>query len=115
MTDNIDNENVYHGPNGKFQPGNPGRPVGAKSKARQALKSFMEEQVGNLPGWFEGLSNDRERLEYFTRLCVYVFPRMQAVTFTDEEGKALTGFDISRLSDEDLRELVRIQDKLKGL
>lgn len=106
ITDFIDKNNGYHSANGKFAPGNPGRPPGVRNKGRQALKAFMEEQVHNLPTWFQGLPGDRERLEYFTRLCAYTFPRLQSVALENEKGEGKAFVDYSALKPESLADVL---------
>lgn len=105
MNDNDNNGKKYHDQLGKFASGNPGRPVGSKN--RNAIKSFVLSKVENLDTWFDGLENDRERLDSLIKLLPYAFPRLQAISQVDSEGRDIhTGLDITKLSDSAISEIL---------
>lgn len=92
--------------NGQFLPGNGGRPVGAVNRGRKALRSLMDEQTENLARWFDGLESDRERLEFYVRLCPYNFPRMQSVMLEAEEEKATSRIAWGKLKPETIKDIL---------
>lgn len=105
--------NVYHNDKGKFAAGNPGKPKGSsKNKLRDSVKEFLNSKWDEFPSWFDSLK-PLQKIEVMLDLLPYCVPRLQAVAHTDSEGRDLTtsAINFDRLTDEDLRMLVSIQDK----
>jgi hypothetical protein len=110
MTEITENNRLQ---NGQFAPGNPGKPKGAsKNRLRDEIKSFIGDKWQNFPEWFEALK-PREKIETLLALLPYAVSRLQSVAMTDSEGNDLpeNAINFDRLSDEDLRMLVSIQEK----
>jgi hypothetical protein len=87
----------YTNTNGKFKPGNPGRPVGAVSKFTAKARSNIESI---LSGDLKQAKEDFKELSAFQRwkvrlaLYEYYFPKMRSVEFSGEVDM------IDRLTDE---------------
>jgi hypothetical protein len=107
--DNNDSHNVngYHNKNGKFAPGNPGKPKGSsKNRLRDKLKNFIDEKLEQLPEWFVGLS-PKEKIEVVISLMPYCLPRLQGITEMDIDGdQKEASIDYSKLSEPTLKELL---------
>lgn len=99
------NGKFYRDSNGKFLPGNPGRPPGSVNHARKAIRDFVNIQSENLPQWFASLENDRERLEYYIRMLPYAIPRLASVEMTPEETPK-SMIDFTKLSESALKEVL---------
>ncbi|MCC6837808.1 MAG: hypothetical protein IT234_04625 [Bacteroidia bacterium] len=118
MNDNNDQDNVngYHNNNGKFAPGNPGKPKGSsKNKLRDEIKTFLNDNWKNFPEWFSKLK-EKEKIQVMLDLLPYAVSRLQSVAMTDSEGNDFSGspIDFSRLSDDDLKTIIAIQNKVYG-
>jgi len=112
--DNNDRDNVngYLNENGKFAPGNPGKPKGSsKNRLRDEIKKFIEANLVNMPIWFKALK-PKEKLDVIRDFMPYVCPRLQAVSMVDSEGNDLpiqpiTGFVIEIMKDDPIPECDR--------
>ena len=68
---------------GKFLPGNPGKPRGAKNKVNQGLRDKIAML---LDSEFDNIKKDlvkmqpKDRLKFYTDLLQYGLPRLQATT-----------------------------------
>lgn len=77
--------NGYHpekAPNGRFLPGNPGKPVGAivksTTKIKKALVDFLELNMESVQESFEKLK-PIEKLQFITSVLPYVVPKQQSI------------------------------------
>jgi len=110
--DNNHHENVngYHNNNGKFAPGNPGKPRGAsKNKLRESIKSFLNERWKDFPTWFDRLK-EKEKIQVMLDLMPYGVARLQSIAMTDSQGNDLqrATIDYSRLSEPTLKEILSV-------
>jgi hypothetical protein len=68
--------------NGKFLPGNPGKPKGAvvkvSVKVRESIVSFLEKNVDKIQDDFDTLK-PRERLQFVSEILSYAAPKLSAV------------------------------------
>lgn len=101
---------------GKFVKGHRGfKPPGAQSELRQNIKSFLATEWPNFATWFKTLK-EPQKIETFLALLPFVIGKLNAIAHTDAEGNNLPdqspNFDC--LSDEELRFLAAIQDKINA-
>lgn len=95
---------------GRFALGNPGRPPGAVNQARRAIKDFVNDQVRNLPEWFQSLDSHKERLDYLIRLMAYSVPRLQAVEFVADPENKGPRIDWAKLKPETIKEILNASE-----
>lgn len=69
-------------PNGRFLPGNPGKPVGAivksTTKIKKALVDFLDLNMDRVQESFEELK-PLEKLQFITAVLPYVIPKQQSI------------------------------------
>jgi len=71
---------------GKFAPGNPGKPHGSsKNKMRDKLRTFLDERWEEFPEWFGELT-PKEKVQTVIDLMPYAVSRLQSVAASDGEG-----------------------------
>lgn len=74
--------------NGKFQIGNPGKPVGAvnkvSQKVRESVLKFLENNIDTIQADFKTL-NPKERLQFMAELIPYAAPKLQSISM-DHSG-----------------------------
>jgi len=74
--------NVTHNENGKFAPGNPGKPKGAimksTTKIKKALVDFLDLNMDRVQESFEELK-PLEKLQFITAVLPYVIPKQQSI------------------------------------
>lgn len=74
--------NVTHNENGKFAPGNPGKPKGAMMKSttkiKKALVDFLDLNMDRVQESFEELK-PLEKLQFITAVLPYVIPKQQSI------------------------------------
>lgn len=106
-----ENVNGYHNNNGKFAPGNPGKPKGSsKNKLRDEIKTFIGDNWVNFPEWFQGLK-PKEKIECLLSLLPYAVPRLQSIAMTDSDGNDLSPratIDYTKLSPGALKEVLSL-------
>lgn len=77
-----DTNGNFRNENGKFLPGNPGKPKGAvvkvSVKVRESIVSFLEKNVDKIQDDFDTLK-PRERLQFVAELLSYAAPKLSAV------------------------------------
>lgn len=103
-------DNYGRGSDGKFLPGNSGKPIGAtKNKLRDMIRTFLNDNFDKLPVWFEEL-NPRDKMKVYIDLLPFCISRLQSVNLTDQEGNDLpkATIDYSRLSPEALKEVLSL-------
>lgn len=80
MADHVNN--VTHNENGKFAPGNPGKPKGAMMKSttkiKKALVDFLDLNMDRVQESFEELK-PIEKLQFITAVLPYVIPKQQSI------------------------------------
>ena len=86
-TENNATENVYHGANGRFAKGNPGKPPGSsKNKLRDQVKGFLSDNWVDLPEFFKELT-PKEKWQVVIDLLPYVVPRLKHTDITFEPSQ----------------------------
>ena len=114
MTENNGTNNGWHDAAGRFAKNNPGkRPGSSKNKLRDKIRTFINENWEHLPAWFEKLK-PKEKIEVLLSLMPYAVSRLQSISLSETEVQPSGEIDFSRLSDDDLRTLSAIQEKLNG-
>lgn len=79
-----ENNGTYHdnGSNGKFVPGNPGKPKGAvmksTTKIKKALVDFLDLNMESVQESFDELK-PLEKLQFITAVLPYVIPKQQSI------------------------------------
>jgi len=105
LTDS-DNYGSIRDPLGRFTPGNGGRPVGSKNRARRELIRFVETNVADLQKEYNTLEA-KDKLRFLQSVMAFVIPRLQSET--DSEGndlKPIPEIEWSKLSENTLREIL---------
>ncbi|RPJ79403.1 MAG: hypothetical protein EHM20_01505 [Alphaproteobacteria bacterium] len=95
--------------------GNPsGRPKGAKNKISQDTKEFIQEFLSDnreqFKQDFKKLSPLR-RAQIYSSLFPYDVPKLQSI---DSTVQVKNNVDLSRLTDEELESLSKMNEKMKG-
>lgn len=98
--------------NGTFKPGHPGfKPRGSASEfqkvTREKLGQFLISKLDDLPTIYEKLS-DRDKAKLLLSVAEFHLPRQKEIfleAINDE------GTDLSNWSEEDLRVLIKLQEK----
>jgi hypothetical protein len=79
-----------------FQPGNPGRPVGAKNKRRRAIDAIEAAGLDPFEYLASVVANKRAkpelRIACAKELCEYIEPKLTRQEHVSEEGSADRGF-----------------------
>ncbi len=110
----MDNGHNYRDQSGRFTQGNPGKPHGAtRNKLRDQIKNFVNEQWDNLPEWFSALT-PKEKINALTELLPYCIARLQSISLTEtpDPSQPPREMDLSALSDDELRTLIALQNKI---
>ncbi len=113
MSNETENNGSFSGRDskGKFMPGNSGKPVGAKNKLREKVKTFVETNINDLQKWFDGLDPEK-KIKVINDLLPFCVSRLQSISETDDEGNPVEPTtDFTKWSDEDLRTLLKLQEK----
>lgn len=101
---------------GTFAAGNPGRPTGATNIATRAVRTLLQQIIENhysveqVAAYMTAL-DDTDKLRLFVQLLPYVAARPKNLE-DNETAENFKQLDLSVLSDEDLRTLAAIQNKL---
>jgi hypothetical protein len=112
----MDNGKHWRDNYGRFKNGNPGKPHGAtRNKLRDQIKNFVNEQWDFLPEWFSALT-PKEKVNALTELLPYCIARLQSISITEtpDPSQPPREMDMSKLSDDELRTLIALQNKLFG-
>ncbi|MFN5169600.1 MAG: hypothetical protein ACK5DD_08245 [Cyclobacteriaceae bacterium] len=97
---------------GKFVRGHSGfKPHGAQSELRQNIKTFLAGEWPNFQTWFSSLK-DREKVETYLALLPFVIGKINSIELADHSQNQQEDLDLSVLSDQDLRDIARVQGKL---
>jgi len=100
---------------GRFNQGNPGKPKGARNKIAGELKDILSEVIRGeytaekIQSYLQAL-DDADKLRFFVQLLPYLAPKAPAEP-PAEEPEDMEGFDLSKLTDEELRIIARLQEK----
>lgn len=80
----------YQGENGRFKPGNPGKPKGAvvkvSVKVREAIVQFLEDNIDQVQADFKALRSPKDRLQFISEILPYAAPKLSAVQ-TEHHGE----------------------------
>lgn len=81
---NVSNvSNRYTNADGKFKPGNPGKPKGASVKAvaevREIIKDFLEKNMNNLQENYDLIKSPTKKLKFITDLLPYVCSKLASI------------------------------------
>jgi hypothetical protein len=103
---------------GRFTQGNTGKPKGARSRLNAKLKDTLEEVIANeytaekIQLYIQEL-DFTDRLRFFVQLLPYVASKAPAAE-VEPEPEENGVIDYSKFTDEELREIVRLQEKARA-
>jgi hypothetical protein len=81
--------------NGRFTPGNPGRPKGPNKvsmKVKEAIVAFLEKNMDNVQEDFDQLK-PRERVQFIADILPYAVPKLSAIQ-SEVDNNIKGGFTI---------------------
>ena len=100
----------------KGESGNPsGRPAGSKNKnteeIRDKLNGFISSKIEDLDLIWSGLDK-KQRSDFLTKILEFCVPKLRSTDLTFEIPKPPENIDLSVLSDQELKFLLKISKKL---
>lgn len=88
-----ENNGGFRSDNGRFKPGNPGKPKGAivkvSVKVRESIVNFLENNVDAIQESFDKLK-PREKLEFIAQIIPYAAPKLSAHQIEAEVNAGIT-------------------------
>jgi hypothetical protein len=110
-------ENGQRDDKGRFAEGNPGKPPGARHRITKHIKNVLAEVVhehftpDKIGRYIDSL-DDTDKLRFFVNLLPYIAPKAPPPLPEPKEIEE-SPFDPSKLSDDELRYLAKLQEKAK--
>ena len=97
---------------GRLRPGHPGlKPRGASNRLQGEIKDkitdFLNGELDSLQEIYSQVS-PKDKLRFLSEILAYILPKSKEISVTPSSDP----LDLSALSDEDLRTLVKIQEKI---
>ena len=112
-------DDSFRNENGTLRPGHRGlKPKGANNRLQSEIKEkitdFLNGKLETIEEIYSEISS-KEKLRFLTELLAYILPKSKEIISDPGLPEArFTQADLNRLTDDDLRDLIRLQKKLYG-
>lgn len=108
-------EENFRDAQGRLLPGHRGlRPKGSSNRLQGAIKEKLTEFIAGKLESLEEIYSEvqaKDKLKFLTELLAYILPKSKIILESDPNQDQ--DFDESKLTEEDLREIIRIQNKAR--